>query len=178
MNIFYTNNDPKRCAIEHTNKHLISQIKESCQLLSTAHHVLDGLEYVDDSSGRKIKRWKLTEPYESILYKATHINHPSAIWVRQSYENYMWLYALLHNLCQEYTHRYGKIHKCQLTGLVDKLEYSPFNIPVKLFTEPTPAMPEEYIVKGDSILSYQNYIKEAKKHLHTWTTRPTPTFIG
>ena len=56
MNIFYLNNSPKTCAMFHTNKHIVSQLKETCQLLSTAHRVLDGKEYIDSSSGRKIKR--------------------------------------------------------------------------------------------------------------------------
>ena len=47
-------------------------ILETAQLLCTAHHEL----------GTSIE----------IPYKATHKNHPSAIWVRDSAENYMWAY--------------------------------------------------------------------------------------
>jgi hypothetical protein len=177
MNIFYTNKDPEICAIEHCDKHNIKMILESCQLLSTAHRVLDGKEYIDASSGRKIRRWKLDNSYDGILYKATHINHPSAIWARKSYDNYIWLHSLVIELCKEYTYRYGKVHKCEQIELVDKLSYAPFNIPVSVFTEPTPAMPPEYIVKGDSIKSYQKYIREGKIHLHNWKNRPTPSFI-
>ena len=177
MNIFYTNNDPKLCAIEHCDKHCVKMILESAQLLSTAHRVLDGKEYIDASSGRKIRRWSLDNSYDDIFYKATHINHPSAIWARQSYENYQWLYNLLNELCAEYTYRYGKVHRCFDIGLVDKLSYSPINIPVTVFTEPTPAMAEQYIVRGDSIKSYQKYIREGKIHLHNWKNRPIPSFI-
>lgn len=177
MNIFYLSHNTKECARFHTNKHIISQLKESCQLLSTAHRVLDGKEYVDSSSGRRIKRWKLDSSYEPILYKATHINHPSAIWVRHSYDNYTWLHSLLVELCKEYTYRYGKMHKCETIGLVNTLSYAPFNIPVKVFTEPTPAMPDEYIVKGDSIQSYHNYYNGAKVKLFSWKNRSVPRFI-
>jgi hypothetical protein len=178
MNIFYLHNDTKICAEMHVDKHCVKMILESCQLLSTAHRVLDGKEYVDSSSGRRIKRWKLNDSdLDNLLYKATHINHPSAIWVRQSYENYMWLHSLLVELCKEYTYRYGKMHKCETIGLVNTLSYAPFNIPVKVFTEPTPAMPIEYIVKGDSIQSYHNYYNGAKVKLFSWKNRSVPRFI-
>lgn len=161
----------------HVDKHCVKMILEYAQLLSTAHRVLDGVEYIDDSSGRKIKRWKLGGSYEHIVYKATHINHPSAVWARQSYENYMWLHSLLVELCKEYTYRYGKTHKCETIGLVDTLSYAPINSPVKLFTEPTPAMPDKYVAKGNSIQSYKNYYNESKRHLFSWKNRPTPDFI-
>lgn len=177
MNIFYLSNNTKECAQMHVDKHAVKMIVEYSQLLSTAHRVIDGVEYIDATSGRKIKRWKLGGSYEDILYKATHINHPSAIWVRHSYDNYMWLRSLLYQLCKEYTYRYGKIHKVEASGLLEALCYSPMNIKLGVFTEPTPAMPTEYIIKGDSIQSYKNYYNGSKQHLHNWKNRPIPDFI-
>lgn len=179
MNIFYTNINPEICAQEHCDKHCVKMILEYCQLLSTAHRVLDGMEYVDNSSGRRITRWKLDNPsLDCLLYKSTHINHPSAVWARQTSENYMWLCELLNELCKEYTYRYGKTHKCEQIGLVDMLYNNiPKNITRNQFTEPTPAMPDQYIVKGDSIASYQAYVREGKKHLHSWRNREIPMFI-
>ena len=81
MNIFALHLEPKTCAEMHVDKHVVKMILEYSQLLSTAHRVLDGQQYVDDSSGRRIKRWKLNNSFagDKLLYKATHINHPSAI---------------------------------------------------------------------------------------------------
>ena len=178
MNIFYLNNHPTVCAQYHVDKHVVKMILEYAQLLSTAHRVLDGVETAGFSaSGRKKKVWKLNSSYDDILYSATHINHPSAIWARHGFENYQWLHSLLVELCKEYTYRYGKIHKCEATGLVDKLQYAPFNIPTKLFTQPTPAMPDEFKVPGDSIKSYHNYYNNSKQKLHSWKTRQVPGFI-
>lgn len=179
LNIFYTNNNPEICAQQHCDKHVIKQLLESVQLLSTAHRVLDGTEYVDSSSGRRIKRWKLDDPeLDNLLYKVSHCNHPSAVWVRQSESNYRWLAELLSELCKEYTYRYGKIHKCEQIGLVDMLYTNvPNNIQRKSFTEPTPAMPPQYIIKNNSIASYQKYVREGKIHLHKWKNRETPAFI-
>jgi len=177
VNIFYLDPNTTKCAEYHVDKHCVKMIVEYAQLLSTAHRVLDGKEYIDDSSGRKIKRWKLGSSYEDILYKATHINHPSAIWVRQSYDNYYWLRSLLYRLCKEYTYRYGKTHKVESSGLYEALSYAPINMKLHVFTEPTPAMPDEYIIKGDSIQSYKNYYNGAKQALHNWKNRPIPDFI-
>ena len=59
MNIFYLDDNVVKCAEMHNDKHVVKMILEYAQLLSTAHRVLDGREYVDASSGRKMKRWML-----------------------------------------------------------------------------------------------------------------------
>jgi hypothetical protein len=172
MNIFYLDSNVAKCAEYHNDKHVVKMILEYAQLLSTAHRVLDGKEYVDASSGRKIKRWRLEDAaVEAELYKATHINHPSAVWVRQSNNNYNWLVCLFQSLLLEYTHRYGKHHACE--RLVYWLRKPPANIPVGYLTQPTPAMPDEYKVP-DSVQSYRNYYIGAKKSMANWKKRPVP----
>lgn len=158
MNIFYLDNDPKQCAIMHCDKHVVKMIVETAQLLSTAHHVLDG------DTGKPI-------------YKTTHKNHPSAIWCRQSDSNYVWLWCLLVSLCKEYTHRYGKIHKCQWSGLVKELMTLPANIQQGPFTPPTPAMPDEYKT-GESLTSYHNYYNGPKRSFAVWTNRTIPQWFN
>lgn len=172
MNIFYLDSNVAKCAEYHNDKHVVKMILEYAQLLSTAHRVLDGKEYIDASSGRKIKRWRLEDTsLEAQLYKATHINHPSAVWVRQSNNNYTWLMCLFQSLLMEYTHRYGKMHSCN--RLVYWLRKPPVNIPVGYKTQPTPAMPDEYKVP-DSVQSYRNYYLGAKNNMAKWKNRPIP----
>ena len=103
MNIFYLSAYPDQCAEMHNNSHCSKMIIEYAQLMSTAHRVLDGIEYYGRTkNNRKIKRWKLNSELECILYKASHINHPSGIWVRQSEKNYLWLYELQLELNKEF----------------------------------------------------------------------------
>ena len=177
MNIFYLHYDTKKCAEMHVDKHCVKMILEYAQLLSTAHRVLDGRESITLSlSGRKKKVWTIDDHRNNVLYSATHINHPSAIWVRQSLENYQWLYSMFRDLIQEYNYRYGKVHKCSM--LLSELQYPPNNIPKdKPFTEPTPAMPDHYKVAGDSISSYKNYYLGDKQRMFSWKNRPTPSWI-
>jgi hypothetical protein len=176
MNIFYLDHDPKVCAEMHVDKHCVKMILEYAQLLSTAHRILDGTEFTGVSkTGRKQTRFVLSDSRESILYSATHVNHPSAVWVRKSDANYAWLFRLFGELMDEYTYRYGKTHACE--RLADALSYRPKNIPKGSFTEPTPAMPDNYKVSGDSISSYKNYYLGDKQRMFSWKNRPTPNWI-
>ena len=152
-------------------------VLETSQLLSTAHRVLDGTPtvVVTPTTGRKQTYYLLSDSNNDLFYRATHINHPSAIWVRQSIKNYMWLAEMLESLCGEYTYRYGKIHKVEHSGLMQALKNNiPKNLADKDFTEPTPAMPDECKVSGDSITSYRNYYIMNKTHLANWKNRSKP----
>lgn len=178
MNIFYIHPDPYVAAQQMVDRHVVKMILESAQLLSTAHRLLDGREYADKTAaGRSARRWLLSDVRENVLYKATHMQHPSNVWVRQSSENYNWLYNHFLGLMNEYTFRYGKQHLCERNDISLMLMDAPTNIRVGVFTPPTPAMPDEYKVANDSLSSYRNYYKQGKAHLHKYTKREMPDWI-
>ena len=178
MNIFYLDHDTEKCAEYHVDKHVVKMILEYCQLLSTAHRLSDGLQEPGFSkTGRNVKRWRLLDNRDSVLYHATHVNHPSAVWARASRENYLWLADLLNKLSKEYTRRYDKVHKCYSDGLVKALQIPPSNIGPKGFTQPTPAMPDEYKV-DDSIISYRTYYIKDKSGMASWKTRDVPAWYN
>jgi hypothetical protein len=52
------------------------------------------------------------------------------------------------------------------------------NIPMGEFTEPTPAMPDDVKVSGDSIKSYRNYYIKNKAHLANWKNRKVPDWYA
>lgn len=180
MNIFAIDSDPIIAAKFYCDKHVISQIKEISQILSTAHRVLDGNKCIGLSPGGN-KQIQFTHP-ENKLYKATHINHPSGVWVRSGVEQYNWAKTHLNALCKEYTYRYGKIHKTELDGLVEFLcNNVPKNIKNNKFTLPTPAMPDYCIIPGDVVSSYRKYYILEKRNIATWSgkinSRPIPTWF-
>ena len=164
------------CARWHCDKHCVKMILEYAQLLSTAHRVLDGTEKTEmTKNNRKIKRWYLTDKRDEVLYKSTHINHPSAIWARESSGNYVWLYRLFCELCDEYTRRYGKVH------LTDKrmrnvLENVPNNIYIGYITNPPQAMPDEY-KEIDPIEGYRNYYNGDKQSMLRWKNGIIPKWV-
>ena len=176
MNIFYVDKNPIVAAQMMVNSHVVKMILESAQLLSTAHRLLDGTMYIEVSpKGRKIKRWRLDDSRNDVLYHATHVNHPSAVWVRESAFNYSWLYNHFIGLLDEYTYRYGKTHKCD--SMRSSLQMIPKNISAVPFFDPPPAMDKKYIVSEDSVTNYRNYYKVGKTHLHKWKKREVPSWM-
>ncbi len=181
MNIFYVHSDPKTCAQQHVDKHVVKMILEYAQLLSTAHRLLDGTEVQGFSnSGRKAKRWQLPDSRDATLYKASHINHPSAKWARHGEQNYRWLFTLWIELLAEYTHRYGKIHAS--SRLMAYLARPPKNIKMdEPFTAPWRAMPDEYkfdrSVPDYTVKSYRAYYLGAKTQMLKWKNRQTPDWV-
>ena len=149
MNIFMLDKSPTMAAQAHCDKHVVKMILEYAQLLSTAHRLLDG----DDN-------------VPSVLYKATHKNHPSAIWTRESAANYHWLYNCFVSLCDEYTSRYGKTHATD-TKLRHVLKDIPQAIPSIGLTQLRLAMPDEY-KKACPVESYRAYYKAEKADIAKW----------
>ena len=177
MNIFYLHEDPRQCAEWMVDKHVVKMILETAQLLSTAHRLLDGKMYIDTSSGRKKKVYTLDDERDTVLYSATHINHPSAVWARQSVENYNWLVDHLFALGEEYTYRYGKTH-LTITKLGVPIASPPLNLKEWDMTPMPSCMDEQYKIGDDPIANYRNYYKYGKSTMHRWKNRPAPEWIS
>lgn len=176
MNIFMLDRDPIKAAQMQCDKHVVKMILESAQMLSTAHRVLDGREYIDSSSGRKVKRWGLKDSREKVLYKATHVNHPSNIWVREDLYNYIWLYDHFEALSTEYEYRYGKVH-ATWDKLGRELGYQPDNIHEVSMTNLPLAMPENFR-SVDPVKSYRSYYQSKKSNFKmVWTKRNAPEWF-
>ena len=170
MNIFVLDNYPIKSAEYCVDKHVVKMIVESCQMLSTAHRVLDGDEWTDyGKNGRRIKRWRLEEPRESLLYKASFVGHPCTQWIMQSQENYRWLARHAVALTEEYTIRYKKIHAADslCKFFVDSYPTNLTSIHQTAFAQ---AMPEEYKVVGDAVQAYRNYYHGEKARFAKWKT--------
>ena len=176
MNIFYLHEDPIQNAKWHIDKHIVKMPIEYAQLMSTAHRLLDGEMYLGKTAiGRNIKRWKLHDEREDILYKASHINHPSAIWVRESIENYFEMYKLYMAVLAEFTNRYGKVHGSSKPSIA--LIRPPKNIPMVKGTQLPQCMPEICKVKNNPILAYRNYYIVEKNSFASWKNREIPEWF-
>ena len=92
MNIFVVDCDPATSARMLCDSHVVKMILESCQLLSTAHHVLDG-DPLEVNTGKR--RYTTHICTKKNICKAAMINHPCNIWTRTSGENYLWAQCLI-----------------------------------------------------------------------------------
>lgn len=91
MNIFFSDKDPVKAAINLDDKRVNKMILESAQMLCTALH-MHGASHL-------------------AKYRTTHANHPSNIWTRENRSNYTWLLYHMKGLSDEYNFRTGKNHK-------------------------------------------------------------------
>ena len=152
MNIFVVHQDPKTSAQQLCDKHVVKMILESAQMLCSAY------------------------PNGDAPYKRAFYNHPCTIWARESQENYEWLLDHAYAMCQEYTRRYGKVHKS-----INAIEWCGKNqakleLPKKGLTKFAQAMPEEYKNKC-SITAYRSYYNGEKAGFATWKKRETPKWF-
>jgi hypothetical protein len=156
MNIFLLSTDPREAAEAHCDKHVVKMILETAQLLYCSHWVLD------------------PDNLPACAYKKTHPNHPCAIWVRESVENYRWLSDLGIWLCREYTFRYGKQHKTEahINWLSDN--FPP--LPAIAMTPFRMAMPDEF-KDPDPVVAYKQYYLGAKARMLIYSKRTPPPFV-
>ena len=174
MNIFALDNNPIMAARALCDKHIVKMPVESAQMLSTAHRVLDGSLYTELSkNNRKIKRWKLSDEREGLLYKASFINHPCTQWTIFCHENYIWHSIHAKELCLEYSRRYGKTH-----GSQEVIDYCSFRIPENIRigsqTHFARAMPDTYKNENGAVQSYRNYYLFEKANFAKWKNGNVP----
>ena len=171
MNIFVLDKDPYVSATMMCDKHVVKMILESCQLLSTAHHVLDGKQLIKISkNGRTLHTYEKDVFHKSTTYlKCTMINHPCNVWVRKTSGNYRWLFNHLDGLQQEYTKRYFKTHAL-MPLIYHLLWYKPATIKDDLtVTDFVQAMPDQY-KDPDPVYAYQQYYINEKSRFAKWKT--------
>ena len=153
MNIFILHEDPITAAQMQCDKHVVKMILEGCQMLSTVHH-----------------RYLSKAPY-----KATHMNHPCTLWAGTNQSNYVWLSRHTLALCEEYSFRYYRQHKCEEL-LIDGLFLPPKGIPVADQTPFAQAMPDKYKNKN-AVTAYRNYYIGEKMSFAKWTKRQMPSWF-
>lgn len=145
--MFVLDFDPIVAAKYYVDKHVVKIPLELAQVVSTVFH-------------------KHNKPAP---YKATHQNHPLTLWAGESLGNMEWLLAHGHALGEEYTKRYGKIHKCSvvLKELDAQLD---IDFPTEELTPFALCMPDEYKI-GTAVDSYRAYYMGAKRKLAQWKTQ-------
>ena len=153
MNIFAVATDPKIAAQQLCDKHVVKMILESAQMLCSVFPNGDA-------------------PYRRAFY-----NHPCTKWARESAENYEWLLDHAYAMCQEYTRRYGKVHKSLDAISWCGSNYHKLNIPRKGLTKFAQAMPEQY-KNSCGVTAYRSYYNGEKAYFAKWSKRETPSWFN
>jgi len=156
MNLFYTDKNPHVAARDLCDKHVVKMILEAAQMMCTAHTELSSTLIPAD-----------------VCYKPTHVNHPSAVWVRASKTQYAWCYEWWVAMCSEYYARYGKVH-LTYKKLHEYIGIVPHSIATRYsFVEPPQCMPDEF--KHDiTTVAYREYMRVEKNHMAAWAHSEKP----
>lgn len=158
MNVFFLDPDPVVAAKSLCDQHQ-KMVLESAQLLSTAHHVYGSR-------------------HANKLYKSTHINHPSSVWVRESSSNYRWVYDHMLALSEDQRRRGGReTQHLAVIKMGSLLRDPPKTQPdVGLTITKIAARPEFQILEPKSIrdvvLAYRYYYATAKNFMRYSNTLP------
>jgi len=184
VNIFVLDENPVKAAQMQCNKHVVKMILESAQMLCTAHWIgWQKMRKVDTSLKRDDFINQLRSEIDPRLqppWKMTHANHPCTQWAQRCWGNYMWL--SLHGLamCDEYTLRYGKIHKShEVHRWLNRVIPPTFEAVTESPNGITPfavCMPDNYKIPNDPVQSYRNYYKGSKSSFAKWPEGKQPSW--
>jgi hypothetical protein len=171
MNLFFLDIDPKKCAEYHCDKHVVKMILELVQMMYTAHNTLK------------------TENLPIDSYRSFNPKHPTCVWIMSCEENYRYANEVATHLCEEYTFRYDKIHKCEkhvkwlsinIPLFKGPFEYRPgtvlsYNAKLQaLNCTPVPLAMYDDVKYPDTFKSYRMYYIVHKRRFARWTKRYEP----
>ena len=120
-------------------------------------------------------RTRLENPDDAALplYKVAYPKHPSTIWVGSSLLNFRWAQDLGRSIAEQYTFRFGKIHKSErIINWLDThsslVERAFSKDATNKFTPPPQCMPDQYKNKDNPVEAYRNYYYHEKKYFAKW----------
>ena len=150
MNIFKLDESPVVSAKYACDKHVVKMILESAQMLCSV------------------------QPEGTAPYKRSFYNHPCTKWVRESARNYEWLLLHAYALCDEYTRRYGKVHKTE--AVIEWCDNNRPELPNIEMTEQPTCMPD--YCKTESVVdSYRKYYINEKAKFAKWKDGNIPSWF-
>lgn len=172
MNIFVVHKDPLEAAFMLCDQHILSQFKESIQMMVAAALF----------NGVAPARMPLT--LAGTHHRGGYKHHPCTVWVSESRENYGWLLLHTVGLAQELNNRYGNtdsiLHKQLRTLWVQSAEIQAHfpDIPMTPFARAMNQSKGENLDLIDdeqytTVDAYREYYRRDKKSFAKWI-RGTP----
>jgi hypothetical protein len=164
MNIFYLHTDRFMNAQYHVDRHVMKMPIETTQMLSTVLRERFNVDAPTDGPGK--------------IYRSAYITHPCTRWVGETYDNFVWTWFFGTALCDEFLHRYGKVHACrQVLSTISNIMPSPDTWPGDPAMTPRPKCVAPEFKHLDVITAYRMQYITKKARLHSWTNRPVPNFV-
>lgn len=158
MNLFFLDNDINLSAQYHVDRHVYKMPIEVMQCMAFC--------FEDGKS-----------PYK---HCKPHKNHPTAVWIRESAENYDYALEYVDALIEEHHFRMGHKHMDREDAYAFYFNNKPLSLPSLGITK-QPRCFGEY--KGiiaetdDIVVDYRQYYIKAKQHLKKYKNREIPEWF-
>ena len=153
MNIFVVDTDPEVAACQLCDKHVVKMVLETAQMLCTVAH---------------------QNGFDKAPYKVAHPKHPCTLWAGKSAANWQWLIDHGLAMSEEYTRRYGRVHKSQ--AVIEWCARLPIKFSDKEQTPFAQAMPQQY-KNPCAVTAYRAYYHGEKAAFATWKSDTPPWWV-
>lgn len=154
MQVFVLDYNPKESAKYYVDIHVNKILVEIVQILHSTYYY--------------------TNEVTNNTYKLTHKNNPWSKWVRESLDNWKWLYIFGLCLYNEFLHRSDKnTHK---SGEILLKSEFPKIKSIGITNFPKSSLPND--LRDDDIVNcYRKFYNRDKRHLFNWKNRNIPYWI-
>lgn len=192
MNIFYLDDDLETSVKYHVDKHITKMPLEAAQLVCTTSWI--DLCFGKIDLARKLNKEELAEladfvaPYRNrnkgippanrnspVAYWPSYINHPCAIWLRTSFENWCYTVSYAFELDYERHLRFGSVEHSSVS--IIKKVHVPRHLTSRGQTRIVEAV-GDCPIYDDPVDTYRHYYIHYKNHLAEWSLRPKPTWYN
>lgn len=171
MNIFILDRTPEECARAHCDTHVKTQVRDAAQMLSICHRVVDGEpgDVIFERGGKRVLEARpilrhLGE-YDGMrstgaeVYWDCYHDHPCNVWLRESKENYEFLWSMFSELARQHRVRFKTTHG-SYKRLGARLATPPDGLPSRGLTRIAQAVPAALKMepgRGPGFLAYRRY---------------------
>tara|TARA_R110000787_G_scaffold2969_4_gene11376 strand:- start:548 stop:1084 length:537 start_codon:yes stop_codon:yes gene_type:complete len=177
MNIFVLDLDPKKCAADHCDKHLVKMCTEHNQILGSVAYYARGVNRKKEITQPFVDKHFVGFPRQlngkPHPYGIGYRNHPCTIWAGESIQNYEWLCTLNLEMCEEYTRRYKRTHAGEAITNWYRL-HRPW-LPSVGMTPFAQAMFDD-VKHKDTVTAYRQYYKKYKSRIAKWAHSKEPSW--
>lgn len=164
MNIFWLSNDP-----EEIPKWMVDDHAKNGKMALEAAQLMTNCYSIEQLSHESCPR-----TINGNVRKYTHVNNPCAKWVKESADNFEWLLIHAQAILFEREFRCGKSHA--ILPFIRWCRDNKPDLPQRGLTPPAKNV-KGYQKFDDPVLTYRNYYKLGKSHLHVWTRRKKPEWL-
>jgi hypothetical protein len=175
MNVFFLDKDPYMAATMLCDRHLGKMQLETAQMLSTACRILLTVDQIGDTR----------------LYRSTHAQHPSSVWIRQTVGNLLWISKYVDGMDQEWltrkpgraVHASYRVSTAATSLLMSNLDlYKDIRSSANRSLSPVPlCMPEQYwpgterhVNLDEAVSAYRDYYCHEKAGIAKWPADKVP----